>query len=143
MASLLFIILSRILGARVNATAFSRTNFLFIRCTDHGEEEPKRHDLALENLQRAKDKWNEDRMKRLDFINKILLEQNKARGYINNANEAMLQYYRIFVKKIKSLPPELHLSGFYHLSEAQRNGELLFVVVGAEIATQALYKYLK
>ena len=66
MASLLF----TIGGAAVNALAFSGTNFIFSRLTDHGEEERKRHDLALEKLQRARDKWNEDRMKRLDFINK-------------------------------------------------------------------------
>ena len=39
---------------------------------DHGEIERKRHDLAVEKLQRARNKWNEKRMKRLDFINKRL-----------------------------------------------------------------------
>ena len=66
MALVLFIIG----GAMVNALAFSSTNFVFSRLTDHGEEERKRHDLALEKLQRARDEWNKDRMKRLDFINK-------------------------------------------------------------------------
>ena len=66
MASLLF----TVGGAVVNALAFSGTNFVFSKLTDHGEEERKRHDLALEKLQRARDEWNEDRMKRLDFINK-------------------------------------------------------------------------
>ena len=89
----------------VNALAFSGTNFVFNRLTDHGEEERKRHDLALEKLQRARDKWNEDRMKRLDFINKRLREKNETRAYINNVNEAMLAYYRVFAKQIKPLPP--------------------------------------
>ena len=40
-------------GAVMNALAFSGTNFLFSRLTDHGEEERKRHDLALELLQRV------------------------------------------------------------------------------------------
>ena len=78
-------------GAVVNALAFSGTNFVFSRFTDHGEKERKTHDLALENLQRARDKWNEDRMKQLDFINKRLREQNKARAYINNVDEAMVE----------------------------------------------------
>ena len=47
-------------GAVVNALAFSRTNFVFSRLTDHGAEERKRHDLALEKLQRARDEWNRD-----------------------------------------------------------------------------------
>ena len=38
--------------------------------TDHGAKERKIYDLAHDELQRSRDKWNEDRMKRLDFINK-------------------------------------------------------------------------
>ena len=67
--------------------------------TGHGEKERKRHDLALGKLQRARDKWNEDRMKRLQFIDKRLREKNNAKAYINNIDEAMLEYYRIFAKK--------------------------------------------
>ena len=137
MASLLF----TVGGAVVNA--FSSTNFVFSNFTDHGEEESKRHDLALEKLQRARDEWNKDRMKRLDFINKRLREKNEARAYINNVDEAMLEYYRVFAKQIKPLPPEPELSDFNHPSENQTNGELLFVVVRTDIATYALYKYLK
>ena len=138
MASLLF----TIGGAVVNALAFSGNNFVFSRLTHHGAEERKIHDLALEKLQRARDKWNRDRMKRLDFMNKRLCEKNEARTYIKNV-EAMLEYYRIFAKKIKPLPPWPELSDFYHPSENQKIGELLFVVVGTGIATYVLYKYLK
>ena len=55
----------------------------------------------------------------------------------------MLEYYRIFAKKLKPLPPDPELSDFYHPSETQKNGELLFVAVGTGIGTYALYKYLK
>ena len=55
----------------------------------------------------------------------------------------MLEYYRVFAKKIKPLPPEPELSDFYHPSENLKNVELLFAVVGTDIATYALYKYLK
>ena len=82
-------------------------------------------------------------MKRLDFINKRLREKNEARAYINNVDEAMLEYYRAFPKEIKPLPPEPQLSDFYHPSESQKNSELLFFAVGTGIATYALYKYLK
>ena len=51
MASLLF----TIGGAVVNALAFSGTKFVFIRLTDHGGEERKRHDIALEKLQKVRD----------------------------------------------------------------------------------------
>ena len=95
MASLLF----TVGGAGVNALAFSGTNFLFSRLTDHGEEERKRHDLALEKLQRAKEEWNRDRIKRLDVVNKRLREKNEARAYINNVDQAMLEYYGVFTRK--------------------------------------------
>ena len=73
------------IGASVmNPLAFSGANVLFSKRTDHGEKEQKRHDLALEKFQRARDKWNEDIMKRLDFINKMLRGKNEARVYINN-----------------------------------------------------------
>ena len=87
MASVLF----TIGGAVVNALAFSGTNFAFSRLTDHSAEERKRHDLALEKLQGARDEWNRDGMKRLDLINKRLRERNETRAYIKNVNETMLE----------------------------------------------------
>ena len=42
----------------------------------------------------------------------------------------MLEYYRIFTKKLKPLPPEPKLSDFYHPSKTQKNDELLFFAVG-------------
>ena len=139
MVSLLF----TIGGAVVNPLTFSGNNFVFSRLTHHGAEERKIHDLALEKLQRARDEWNRNRTKRLDFINKRLREKNEARTYINNVDEPMLEYYRIFAKQIKPLPPESELPDFYHPSEAQKNGDLLFVILDTGIATYVRYKYLK
>ena len=82
-------------------------------------------------------------MKRLDFINKRLRKTQAAKAYINNANETMLEYYQVFGKKTKPLPPEPQLSDFYHPSETLKNSELLFVAAGTGIATYALYRYLK
>ena len=105
---------------------------------DNGEKERKRHDLVLEKFQRAREKWNEDRMKLLEFICKRVREKNAARAYISNVHEAMLEYYRVFAKKIKPLPPVPQLLDFYHPSEGQKNGKLLFVAVGAGLATYAI-----
>ena len=71
------------------------------------------------------------------------MKKNEARAYINNVDEALLEYSRVFPKQIKLFPSEPELSEFYHPSENQKNGELLFVAVGTGIATYALYKYLK
>ena len=59
-------------------------------------------------------------MERLDFINKRLREQNKVRAYINDTNEAILEYYQVFAIKMKPLPPEPQLSDFYHPSETKK-----------------------
>ena len=45
-------------------------------------------------------------MKRHDFINRRLREKNEAKAHINNVDEAMLEYDRVFAKQ-KSL---FHLS---------------------------------
>ena len=74
------------------------------RLMDQGEEERKRHDLVLENLQRARSEWNNNQMNRVNFINKRLREKNDARTYISNVDEATLEYYRVFAKQIKPLP---------------------------------------
>ena len=55
-------------------------------------------------------------------MNKRLCEKNEPITHINNIDEAMLEYYRVFAKKIKPLPPEPELSDFYHPSETQKYG---------------------
>ena len=137
--ALLLTILSGIFSFVFSATAFGGASLAFSMLTDHGAKEHKRYNLALGKLQRVRDKWNEDQMKRLDFINKRLRQKNEAKAYINNVDEAILEYYRVFAKKIRSLPPEPEL----HPSETHINGELLFVAGGTGITAYALYKYLK
>ena len=133
--ALLFTILTSLLGAGINATTFGGVGLVFNMLRDDGGKERKRHELAIEKIQRARKKWNEDGIERLR-------EKNEARA-INNVDEAMLEYCRVFAKQMKPLPPEPQLSDFYHLSEEQKNGELLFVTVGTGLATYALYRYFK
>ena len=82
-------------SAAINALAFSVINYIFSKIFDHGEAERKRHDIALEDLQRDRDEWNQERLKRLDFINKRLRDKKEARDYIGNLDSAMLEYYRV------------------------------------------------
>ena len=82
-------------------------------------------------------------MKSLDFINKSLRQKNKARVYINDVDTEITEYYQVFAKQIKPLPPEPPLSYFYHPSQGPKNGELLFVTVGTGLATYDFDKYLK
>ena len=138
MASLLAIGAS----AAVNALAFSGTNYLFSKFSGHGEAERKRHDMALEDLQRYRDKWNQDRLKRLDFIKKRLRDKKEARDYIRNLDSAILENYRIFGVKLNPLPPKPQISDYYIPSDQQKSGELLFVIAGTAISSYIIMRYL-
>ena len=129
-------------SAAINALAFSGTNFLFSKFSDHGEEERKRHDLAIEELQKDRDEWNKERISRLDFINKRLREKKEAQTYIQNLDSAMLEYYRVFNFKWEPLRQEPQLSDYYIPSDQQKNGELLFVMIGTAITSYVILKYI-
>ena len=58
--TLLFTMLSTLTGAGINATAFARPSLGFSMPKHDNGKERKRHDLAEEQLQRARDKWNDD-----------------------------------------------------------------------------------
>ena len=101
-------------------------NVFFCKPTNHGLKEGKRHDLALDKLQRTRGECNEDRKKQFDFINKRMHQKNEARTYNNNAAKVMVEYNQVLAKRINPLPPELQLSGCCKSLEGQNNGELLF-----------------
>ena len=129
-------------SAAFQAVAFSGTNYIFSTFSDHGTAERKKVNLAKEEEQKARDKWNQERMERLDFINKRLRDKKEAREYIQNLDSAMLEYYRVFGVKLKPLPPEPQLSDYYNASDQQKNGELLFVMAGTAIGSYIIMKYL-
>ena len=56
--------------AGINALAFNETNYTFSKSgREDSEAECKHHDLAEVKLQNGEDKWKEDRLKQLPFIN--------------------------------------------------------------------------
>jgi len=68
--------------AVVNGLAFTGGNYLFSLVRDksaEAEKERKRHDLAIEELQRAQVKYQHKRQLRLDYLNQQLqAEQHSA-----------------------------------------------------------------
>ena len=66
-------------GALANALAFTGSNYLFSSLTKESiEKERKRHDKAIEYLQRAKIEWARKRQERLDYVNNQIMKQRKA-----------------------------------------------------------------
>ena len=60
-------------GALANALAFTGSSYLFHRLSkDSIDKEGKRHDLAIEQLQKAQIEWAHKCQQRIDFIKKQL-----------------------------------------------------------------------
>ena len=130
-------------GAVVNALAFSGSNFLFSNIgKNDAEAERKRHDKAVEDMQRAQANWSRQRTQRLDFINEQLQKQHHASQTFDGVDQAMKQYYYLTGKKLDTFPPEPKLSDFYVPSSEQKDREILFIVLGLGITGVVAYKML-
>ena len=119
-----------IAAAGVNALAFSGTNFLFSSLGS--SEERKRHNLALEKLTYDREKWNQARLSRIDFINDKLKEQGHAERTFQDVNEAMQAYYDLTGTLLDPLSPEPQLEDYLdkdQLSSLQK-GELTLLALG-------------
>ena len=66
-------------GALINALAFSGSNFLFSSLSKESiDKERKRHDKAIDYLQRAQIEWAKKRQERLDYISSQIIKERKA-----------------------------------------------------------------
>ena len=124
-------------GAMVNALAFSGSNYLFsmLRSSDLNEER-KRHDQAVEQLQA---KWSRKRTERLDWISEDLRHQ----GHAVQPFRAMREYSRVTGTKLDPLGPEPKLSDLYVPRSGQRDREIAFVVLGMAATGLVAYKLAK
>ena len=128
-------------GALVNAIAFSGTNFIFGQLGDHGKAEMKRHNLAMEQLSKAKDEYVRSRQQRLDYINKTLHDQRHAEQTFTDLGAAMQRYHEVTGNHFTPLKkPEL--SNFYNPSRQQKDTEIALVIGGMTLVGIFAYKYL-
>ena len=117
-------------GAVTNALAFTGGNYLFSHLGKDSDEERKRHDKAMEQLEAAQAKWSKERTQRLDFINEQLQKEHHAEQEFSDVDTAMKQYYYITGKELPELEPEPTLSDFYTPSEDQKKREISFIIGG-------------
>ena len=83
-------------GAAVNALAFSGSNYLFSMLRSSGvDEERRRHDKAVEQLQAAHEQWSKQRTERLDWINEELRRQGHAVQTFHDVDMAIREYARV------------------------------------------------
>ena len=121
-------------GALANALAFTGSSYLFYRLSaDNIDAERKRHDAAIEALQKAQIEWTHKRQQRIDFINNQLRLERKAETKFTELNEAMREYHEVIGHELSGalppLPREPVLSDFYTPSDEQHYRELGFIVL--------------
>ena len=117
-------------GALVNALAFTGSSYLFHRLSaDNIDAERKRHDAAIEALQKAQIEWTHKRQQRIDFINNQLRSERKAETKFTELNDAMREYYEVFGHELQPLPREPVLSDFYTPTDEQHYRELGFIAL--------------
>ena len=117
-------------GASVNAPAFTGSSYLFHRLSaDNIDAERKRHDAAIEALQKAQIEWTHKHQQRIDFINNQLRLERKDETKFSELNEAMREYHEVFGQELPLLSGEPMLSDFYTPTDDQHYRELGFITL--------------
>ena len=117
-------------GALANALAFTGSSYLFHRLSKESiEAERKRHDAAIEALQKAQIEWVHNRQQRIDFINNQLRLERKAESKFTESNDAMREYHEVFGHELPPLPREPVLSDYYTPTGEQHYRELGFIAL--------------
>ena len=117
-------------GALVNALAFMGSSYLFhILSKDSIDAKRKRHDVAIEKLQKAQIEWAYKIQQRIDFISNQLRLERKAETKFTELNDAIREYHEVFGHKLPPLTREPVLSGYYTPSDEQHYRELGFIAL--------------
>ena len=129
-------------GALANALAFTGSNYSFSRVSKNSiDKERKRHDLAIEKLQKAQIEWVHKRQQRIDFIEKQLRLERKAEVKFTELNDAMRECHEVFGHELLPLPREPVLSDLYTPSDEQHYRELGFIILSMIGTLGVLYYF--
>jgi len=138
-------------GAVVNALAFTGGNYLFSLLgvkSAEAEKERKRHDLAIEELQRAQVKYHHKRHLRLDYLNQQLQAEQHSAQVFEDVDVAMRECWLVTgcdESKLKAVSDDgkaPELSGYYSPPEAQKQYELALIVGDLALTGWAAFRFL-
>ncbi len=107
---------SMVAGGLFNAVAFAGAGYLFQKFNKSGyEEETKRHDLALEKLEKARQEWNQKDIERREKMVALRLEKKEADADFEKINKALRDYEKAntLVFDGKKFTRRPHLWDFY------------------------------
>ena len=115
-------------GALANALAFTGSSYLFYRLSaDDIDIERKRHNAAIEALQKAQIEWAHNRQQRVNFINNQLKLERKAETKFTELNNAMRKYHEVFGHELPPMPREPVLNNFYTPTDEHHYSEFGFI----------------
>jgi len=138
-------------GAVVNALAFTGGNYLFFTLgskSGEAEKERKRHDLALEALQRAQFEYQHKRRLRLDYLNQQLRAEQHSMQVFEDVDAAAREYWLVTggdqekVDKVPDAGVKPTLNEYYEPNALQKEYELLFMVGGLALTGWAAFTFL-
>ena len=130
-------------GALINALAFSGTNAAFSLLGDHGKAEMQRHNVAMEQLSKAREEYNKERQERLDLINKTLSDQRHAEHTFRGLDDAMREYHKVTGQQLLPLRDPPKLADFYNPSRQRKDAEIALVIGGMAVVGVLAYKFSK
>ena len=133
-------------GAILNAAAFTGSNYLAKYIAGDGGQaaaaERIRHDKALEAYQNGMEKYTQERTQLLDWIETNREIKAQADQNFTNTDYAFKLYNQAHPDYKLTQPTAPKFSDMYQPSEAQKQGELLFVGGGAIALGYAAFRFL-
>ena len=101
--------------ALANALAFTGSSYLFHRLSaDNIDAERKRHNAAIETLQKAQIEWTHKHQQRIDFINNQLRSERKAETKFTELNDAMREYHEGIWSRVTTTASRTCIKRFLH-----------------------------
>ncbi len=113
-------------GGIFNAFAFAGYLFKMINSDGYGEE-IKRHNLAMEQLTRARQEWNQKEIKQREKIAELRQERSDANEDFKEINKS-LKDYKTLVFKGKKFTREPRIWDFYNPSDEMK--EYMTLAIG-------------
>ena len=123
-----------------NALAFAGAGFLFKSLDENGyKDEMKRHNLAMEKLTEAKEKWYENQVNKKNEMELLRQQLSDVKADINKTNKALDNLRKITYEN-RTFEREPHISDFYKPSEEMRDYQHAAVGLAGLIGGWGFYK---
>ena len=133
-----------VVGGLFNAFAFAGAGFLFSKLNHSGyKDEIKRHNLALEQLSIAKQKWYEKEVARKNDIEVRRHQLIEANMDIKTTNKALVEYSKALRESRRDEPT---LNDFYKPSKEMKEYQALTMAaagLSSGLVGHRIYKWVR